>query len=266
MVLVRGSPLQFSRHTRTISPIFTHTISPPKIFEAKKPSPTTKQLACNLQKLACAKLLPSPRCHHVCAAAARRRTPLATVQLARRARAVASHPHALDPAHTLRAAGARCRLARVCSGSLAGRRASPMSIECVRLEAVRSGQFGAPAENQTVKVTNGPWKTKGSHLFKRNVGESAEAWRTKVFRSVKAVRCFAALAPPLSILPAPASSRCAGSEARAVRAARGKVAASEAASPRRSTARQPQHRAGGGCAAGRAPAQAKGQTGRRFQS
>ena len=59
-----------------------------------------------------------------------------------------------------------------------------MSIARVQLEAVRSGPSSAPAENVTVKVTNGPW-TKSSHMFKRNLGESAEAWCDRVLKLKK---------------------------------------------------------------------------------
>ena len=72
-----------------------------------------------------------------------------------------------------------------------------MSIARVTLDAIRTGEYTAPAEQASVCVTQGPWRTSGRHLFARAKGESEDDWRIKVLASADAARVRSP-APPLN--------------------------------------------------------------------
>ena len=72
-----------------------------------------------------------------------------------------------------------------------------MSIACVTLDAICSGEYTAPAEQTRVCVTQGPWRTSGRHLFARAKGESEDDWRIKVLASADAATVRSP-APPLN--------------------------------------------------------------------
>ena len=57
-----------------------------------------------------------------------------------------------------------------------------MSVACLSLDAIERGEYSAPAEQASVNVINGPWQQPrpGTKMFRRNKGESVEAWRKKV--------------------------------------------------------------------------------------
>ena len=65
-----------------------------------------------------------------------------------------------------------------------------MSVACLSLDAIERGEYSAPAEQAPVNVINGPWQQPrpGTKMFRRNKGESVEAWRKKVLDSAGAAR------------------------------------------------------------------------------
>ena len=60
----------------------------------------------------------------------------------------------------------------------------------ISLDAIERGEYSTPAEAVSVKVINGPWPwpAQGKKMFRRNKGESIEAWRKKVLDSLGVAR------------------------------------------------------------------------------
>ena len=60
-----------------------------------------------------------------------------------------------------------------------------LCMPSVRLDALLSGEYDAPAENTCVNIIHGPWP-RGQKLFRRNIGEAVAVWCNKVLDDAKA--------------------------------------------------------------------------------